>query len=143
MLSYSLRELLRNPRRTLASVAGVTLGVGLLASISFFIDTSASTMTQRAVARVPIDMAAGLTSPLASTITLKEALAPAALASGQTATFTLVATNNGSRAATGVVIRDEPPRPLAYVPGSTAMDGRPLPDPEDQAAPAAGITIAP
>src|SRR5437016_13605977 len=108
MLSYSLRELLRNPRRTLASVAGVTLGVGLLASISFFVDTSASTMTKRAVARVPIDMAAGLASPLASTITLKEGLPPGAMAGGQAATVTLMATNNGNRPAPGVVINDEP-----------------------------------
>jgi putative ABC transport system permease protein len=142
MLRYSLRELLRNPRRTLASVAGVTLGVGLLASISFFVDTSASTMTKRAIARVPIDMAAGLASPLAPTITLKEGLPPGAMAGGQAATVTLTATNNGNRPATGVVIKDEPPPPLVYVPGSTAIDGRPLPDPEEQAAPVAGVAIA-
>jgi putative ABC transport system permease protein len=142
MLSYSLRELLRNPRRTLASVAGVALGVGLLASVSFFIDTSASAMTRRAIARVPVDMAAGLTSPLTSTITLKQTITPATLAAGQQATVTLTATNTGSRPVTAVVIKDEPPPPLTYLPGTTTVDGRPRADPEDQAAPLAGVSIA-
>jgi putative ABC transport system permease protein len=142
MLSYGLRELLRNPRRTLASVAGVTLGVGLLASISFFIDASASTMTSRAIAGLPVDMAAQLTSPLASTITLDEAITPSSLAAGQTATVTLTVTNRGKRAATGVVVKDEPPAPLVYVPGSTARDGKKVPDPEDQTSPGAGVLVA-
>lgn len=141
MLSYSLRELLRNPRRTLASVSGVMLGVGLFTSISFFVDSSAATMTKRAIAPVPIDMTAALTSPLASTITLKETVAAAALAAGQTTTITLTATNTGKRPATGVVIKDEPPSPLAYVPSSTALDGRPLPDEEEQGRLAAGVFI--
>src|SRR3981081_2485351 len=99
-------------------------------------------MTRRAIAPVPIDMAAGLTSPLASTITLKEAATPAALAAGQPATITLTATNESNRTATGVLIKDEPPSPLGYVPGSTTVEGRPLPDGEEQAPPlAAGGSI--
>ena len=34
MISYSLRDVLRNGRRTFASVVGVALGVGLFASIA-------------------------------------------------------------------------------------------------------------
>ncbi len=66
MLSYVLRDLLRNPRRTLASVAGVALGVGLFSGIAFFVDSSSSQMTARAIAPVVIDMQAGLIRPLAA-----------------------------------------------------------------------------
>jgi hypothetical protein len=40
------------------------------------------------------------------------------------------------------VIKDEPPAPLVYVPGSTTRDGQPVPDPEDVTAPGAGVPIA-
>ena len=36
-------------------MAGVALGVGLLTSIGFFIESSTSTMTRRAIANVPVD----------------------------------------------------------------------------------------
>src|ERR1700681_4422374 len=67
MLSYALRDLIRNPRRTFAALIGVALAVGLFASITLFVDGSAARMTQRAIAPVAIDMQAGLTSPLTST----------------------------------------------------------------------------
>ena len=44
---YVWRELLRNPRRTLASLAGVVLGVGLFSGVLFFVDGSGASMTQR------------------------------------------------------------------------------------------------
>src|SRR6202165_3795615 len=66
VLSYVLRDLLRNPRRTLASVAGVALAVGLFSGIAFFVDSSSSQMTARAIAPVVIDMQAGLIRPLAA-----------------------------------------------------------------------------
>ena len=66
MLSYVLRDLLRNPRRTLASVAGVALAVGLFSGIAFFVDSSSSQMTARAIAPVVINMQAGLIRPLAA-----------------------------------------------------------------------------
>src|SRR5258708_7916232 len=37
MLGYVLRDLLRNPRRTLASVAGVALAVGVLSGLAFLV----------------------------------------------------------------------------------------------------------
>jgi len=64
VLRYVLKDLLRNPRRTLASVAGVALAVGLFSGVAFFVDSSASQMTARAIAPVAIDMQAGLTQPL-------------------------------------------------------------------------------
>jgi putative ABC transport system permease protein len=132
MISYSLRDVLRNGRRTLASVVGVALGVGLFASIVFFIDGSAVTMTERAIAPVAIDMQVGLTSPLASSLALKQALSGNPnLAVGQTATMSLAVTNEGAGPATGVVIKDEPPAPLVYVPNTTDLNGRRLPDPEE------------
>lgn len=133
MLSYSLRELLRNPRRTLASVVGVALGVGLFASIAFFIDGSAALMTQRAVAALPLDMEVTLSSPLASTLTLRETISTSSqsLANGETAPINLTVANEGSRPANGVVIKDEPPLPLSYVPNSTKLNGVPVPDDEE------------
>ena len=65
MLSYVLKDLLRNPRRTMASVAGVALAVGLFSGIAFFVDNSSAQMTARAVSPVVIDMQAGGTRPLA------------------------------------------------------------------------------
>jgi putative ABC transport system permease protein len=64
MLAYSLRDLLREPRRALASVLGVALGVGLFAAIVLFVDASSATMTARAIAPLPLDMQAVLSSPL-------------------------------------------------------------------------------
>src|SRR4030081_1022533 len=77
VLSYVLRDLLRNPRRTLASVAGVALAVGLFSGIAFFVDSSASQMTARAITPVVIDMQAGVTRPLASALSVKESITPA------------------------------------------------------------------
>ena len=66
MLSYAVKDLLRNPGRTLAAFAGVALAVALVAATAFFVDASAARMTQRSIAPVTIDMQAVLTTPLAS-----------------------------------------------------------------------------
>src|SRR5207302_4867266 len=129
---YSLRDLVRNGRRTLASVVGVALGVGLFSSIAFFVDGSARSMTSRAVATVPLDMQAMLNAPLAANLTLRESVAgPASLAAGQAATVTLTVTNQGGRDASGVVVKDEAPSSLTYVSGTTLFNGRPVPDDEE------------
>ena len=67
MHAYSLRGLVRQPLRTLASLAGVALAVALFASVAAFVDGSAGLMTARALAPVPIDLQVGLTAPLAAT----------------------------------------------------------------------------
>src|SRR4029453_9952506 len=50
MLRYVWRDLVRNPRRTLASLVGLTLGVALFSGVLFFSDGAGATMTQRAIA---------------------------------------------------------------------------------------------
>jgi putative ABC transport system permease protein len=53
---YAWRALLRSPRRTLSSIFGIFLAIGLLSSVLFFVGASARTMTQRTIASVPVDM---------------------------------------------------------------------------------------
>src|SRR4051812_17922677 len=77
MRSYAWRELTRNPRRTIVSMAGVALGVGLFSGLLFFIDGSGATMTTHALAPLSLDMQRVLTAPLASGLRLEERVAPA------------------------------------------------------------------
>ncbi|HEV2028949.1 MAG TPA: FtsX-like permease family protein [Candidatus Dormibacteraeota bacterium] len=140
MLRYSLRDLVRNPRRTLASVVGVALAVGLFSSTAFFVDGSAARMTERAIAPVAIDMQAGLTSPLASSLTLAESVAGGpSLAPGQPATVTIVVTNTSGRPATALVVQDVIPSQLTYVPASTTINGGTTPDAGGESPLAAGL----
>ena len=142
MLSYTLRDLWRNPRRTLASLAGVVLAVGLFSGIAFFVDSSAATMTAHAIAPVALDMQVDLSAPLASPLTVKEVpttLGP--LAAGETTAVRLTVTNSSSRPATGLVVRDEPPQGLAYVPSTTTVGGRPVADPSGASPLPSGIVI--
>jgi len=129
MLSYVWRDLVRNPRRTLASTVGVTLGVGLFSSVLFFIDGSEATMTTRAIAPLALDMQAVFTSPLGGGLKLKERLrGPAALARGDKVKLILTVSNDSAVPANEVVVRDEPPTPLVYVPGTTTLRGEALRD---------------
>lgn len=129
MLRYVWRDLLHNPRRTLASLVGVTLGVGLFSGILFFMDGSGATLTERAIAPLPLDMQLVLTSAPGGGLRLSEQLsAPAALGAGEMATVTLTVTNGGAAAANEVVLSDLPPSPLVYVTGTTNMDGAAIPD---------------
>src|ERR1700694_5975164 len=128
VLRYSLRDLIRNPRRTLASVVGVALAVGLFSSTAFFVDGSAARMTERAIAPVGIDMQADLTSPLASALTLSEAAGGTSLAAGQTTTMTIQVSNTSDRGATNVVVKDIVPSQVSYVPSSTALNSSQIAD---------------
>jgi putative ABC transport system permease protein len=128
LLSFTLRDLIRNPRRTLASVVGVALAVGLFSGIVFFVDSSAASMTQRAVAPVAIDMQAGVTSPMASPLALAEAVSGSALTAGQAAIVTLTVTNTAGRPFTSLLLKDELPTQLTYLAGSTTLNGKPLAD---------------
>src|ERR1700687_2645254 len=139
MLKYSLRDLVRNPRRTLASVVGVALAVGLFSSTAFFVDGSAARMTERAIAPVAIDMQAGLTSPLASSLTLTESIGGGpSLAAGQAATISIVVTNSSDQTATALVVQDRIPSQVTYVPGSTMIKAGPAPDTGGESPLAAG-----
>ena len=129
MFRYVWRDLLHNPRRTLASLIGVALGVGLLSGLLFFMDGSGATLTERAIAPLALDIQRVLTSTPGGGLRLTEQLsAPAALGPGQEATITLTVTNTNAASANEVVVTDLPPPPLAYVTGTTNMDGNPVPD---------------
>src|SRR4029450_7684859 len=73
---YVWRDLVRNPRRSLATLAGITLGVGLFSAVLFFIDGSSASMTQRAIAPLPLDMQRILTDPLGEEVRLTERITP-------------------------------------------------------------------
>lgn len=129
LASYVRRELLRNPRRTLAALTGVVLGVGLFSAVLFFIDGSGASMTKRAIAPLALDAQRVLTSPLGGGLRLAERLSPAGpLRRGEAATVSLTLTNEGAVPVNEVVVADEPPVPLAYVAGSARLNGRPLRD---------------
>jgi len=130
LVKYVWHDLVRNPRRTLASLVGVVLGVGLFSAVLFFIDGSGASMTARAIAPLALDMQRVLTSPLGDDLRFTERLAHAGpLRPGQTTDVILTVTNDSAVPANEVVIRDAPPAPLAYVHGTATLGGRPLPDP--------------
>jgi putative ABC transport system permease protein len=121
---YVWRDLVRNPRRSLATLAGITLGVGLFSAVLFFVDGSSASMTQRAVTPLPLDMQRVLTAPLGEEVRLTERITSATgLQPGERARVELVLVNDSAQPAHEVVVRDEPPAPLVYVHGSTTIDG--------------------
>src|SRR4051794_7304149 len=139
MLRYVWHDLVRNRRRTFASLLGVILGVGLFSGVLFFIDGSGATMTQRAIAPLALDMQRVLTSPLGGGLRLEERLDARSLRADETTRVTLTVTNTSAAPANEVVVKDEPPPPLAYERGTTTVDGRPLPDVRRQSPLAQGV----
>jgi len=134
------RELLRNPRRTLTSLIGAALGVGLFAAVLFFIDGSGASMTSRALAPLALDQQRVLASPLGGRVGVREQLGAAGgLRTGAEAGVVLTVVNEGSAPANEVVVSDLPSLPLRYVPDSTHLDGRPLPDVQRQSPLAQGL----
>ncbi len=129
MFSYVWRDLVRNPRRTLASLVGVVLGVGLFSGVLFFIDGSGATMTKRALEPLALDMQRVLTNPSGGGLRLGERASPrGALKPGQKVTITLTVRNESAAPAHDVVVNDEPPPPLTYVHGTTTLNGKALRD---------------
>ena len=53
---YTRASITRNAYRTLAMVLGTMLAIGLLSAVLFYVDSSATQMTQKALATVPVDM---------------------------------------------------------------------------------------
>src|SRR5213080_5354428 len=96
MLRYAWRELVRNPRRTLASLVGVALGVGLFSGVLFFIDGSSATMTERAIAPLALDMQRVLTSPLGGGLRLEEQLSDRSLRANERTRVRLTVTNTSA-----------------------------------------------
>lgn len=133
MLSYARRDLLRNPRRTIASMIGIVLGVGLFSGVLFFIDGSGASMTKRALAPVSIDMQRVLTAPLGPSIGLTQRLLGGGpLSAGQQATMTLTVRNLSPDKANEVVVVDKLAPGLSYVGGSAMTGSRPVRDPGGQ-----------
>ena len=128
LTGFVWRDLLRNPRRTLASLVGVVVGVGLFSAVLFFIDGSGASMTKRAVTPLTLDMQRVLTAPLGGGIRLTRTLGDRTLAAGATTGVTLTVTNGGLAPAHEVVVRDSPGQPFTYLPGSTTLDGKAVPD---------------
>ena len=128
MIRYAWRDLVRNPRRTLASMIGVALGIGLFSGVLFFLDGSAATMTSRALAPLDLDIQRMVTADPDGLSLTERITGSKALEAGQQTTVELTVRNGGVAPANDVVVRDEPPQPLTYVGHSTALDGTPVPD---------------
>jgi putative ABC transport system permease protein len=128
VIRYAWRDLIRNPRRTLASMLGVALGVGLFAGILFFIDGSAATMTARALAPLTLDMERIVTTQPDGLRLRVDVRRAAPLDAGDRATVDLVIANEGTAPANDVTVHDEPPASFAYVSESTTLDGVPVAD---------------
>ena len=126
MFTFALRDLGRNPRRTVVSFVGLVLGIGLFTGVLFFVDASNASITRRALAPLTLDLQRVLTSPFGRPLRLTETVSkPSA---NRTATVTLKVSNESPDAAHDVVINDEPPLPLVYIPGTTTRDSLPILD---------------
>jgi putative ABC transport system permease protein len=122
---YVLADLIRNPRRTLSTMVGVTLGVGLFCAVLFFIDGLSASMTQRAVAPLAIDMQRIVQEQVGGALALRQTIETSV--SGQ-ARIELELDNGGDVAANEVTVRSVPPAGFAYIAGSGEVDGTPLVD---------------
>ena len=109
-------------------MVGVALGVGLFSGVLFFVDGSAATMTSRALAPLALDIQRIVTADPAGLSLTAHVTGATTLGAGEPTTIELTATNDGVAAANDVVIHDEPAAPLAYVAGSTTIDGDPVVD---------------
>ena len=124
---YVRADLLRNPRRTLATMVGVTLGVGLSCAVLFFVDGLSASMTQRAVAPLPIDMQRVLSDPVAADLQLSQRIVPGPSAeAGDVVQVQLTVRNTDVVPANEVTVRSEPRAGLAFVAGSATLDGQAL-----------------
>ncbi len=127
LVRYVLADLLRNPRRTLSTTVGVTLGVGLFCGVLFFVDGLSASMTQRAVAPLAIDMQLIVTQPIGASLRMTQTFEPSGRppAGGETA-VTLEIANTGEVDAHDVTIRSVPVDEVPFVPHSASVDGIPL-----------------
>ncbi len=121
---YVWADLVRNPRRTLSTMVGVLLGVGLFSAVLFFVDGLSASMTQRAVAPLAIDMQRVVTLPLGSNIELTQRLdREGQLLGGDTVRVSLQVRNIGKLPTNEVVVRSVPPTSLSYLARSAMIDG--------------------
>ncbi len=124
---YVVADLVRNPRRTCATALGVALGVGLFCGVLFFVDGLSASMTQRAVAPLPIDMQRIVTERVGGVVALNQRLnTRGRLAVGDRVRVDLEVVNSGTTAANEVTVRSEPGPGLRFVSGSTRLRGEPV-----------------
>ncbi|MDH5520039.1 MAG: hypothetical protein OEZ14_05840, partial [Acidimicrobiia bacterium] len=109
LTSYVVAELLRVPRRTLSTMAGVTLGVGLFCGVLFFVDGLSASMTQRAVAPLAIDIQRIVTERAGGELLLTQVFEPAeTLASGEQSAVMIEIHNDSELPANEVTVRSSP-----------------------------------
>ncbi len=127
LAKYVFADLVRNPRRSLSTVVGVALGVGLFCGVLFFVDGLSASMTQRAVAPLAIDAQRIVTEPVGGTVTLTQRFAtPGRLRAGAQTRVDLELRNPSATAANEVTVRSRPGPGLRFVPGSAQNDGVPV-----------------
>ena len=127
LVRYVLADLLRNPRRTLSTMVGVTLGVGLFCGVLFFVDGLSSSMTQRAVAPLPIDMQLIVTQPIGASLSMTQASEPSGqLPASGDVSIILEIVNTGEVEAHDVTVRSVPVDELAFAQASAEVDGTPI-----------------
>lgn len=123
---YVVADILRNPRRTISTVAGVVLGVGLFCGVLFFIDGLSASMTQRAVDPLPIDMQRIVTERVGNDVVLDQSSGADRLRTGGETEVRLVVRNQGELVANEVTVRSVPGAGLRFVPGTATVDGVPV-----------------
>jgi putative ABC transport system permease protein len=133
MLSrYVLLDLVRNTRRTLSTQVGVVLGVGLFCGVLFFVDGLSTSMTQRSVAPLAIDMQRILSERIGGTVMLTQKLTQeGTIKAGDKIHVELELVNAGDFTANDVTVRSRTASELHYVPGSAMLDGRSITGYED------------
>ncbi|MEZ5888079.1 MAG: ABC transporter permease [Paracoccaceae bacterium] len=124
---YVLADLVRNPRRTLSTAVGVLLGIGLFCGVLFFVDGLSASMTQRAVAPLPIDMQRILTEPIAADLRMNLTVTPAGPAKpGDRIAVRMEMLNQGALPANEVTVRSAPIAGIEFDVGSAVAGGRSL-----------------
>ena len=123
MVRFVWADLRRNPRRTASAMIGVILGVGLSCAVLFLVDGLSASMTQRAVAPLPIDMQRISNKPIAAELMLTDHVTPSVGTTGES-TVRLVVRNADTVRANEVVVRSAPPAGWLYVAGSALTDGK-------------------
>ncbi len=125
---YVLADLVRNPRRTLSTMVGVVLGVGLFCGVLFFVDGLSASMTQRAVAPLPIDMQRIVTQPAGAVLMLTQTFEDGTSgAGGERRQVVMELQNRGRTTAHDVTVRSVPASGLEFVAGSARIDGQIVP----------------
>ncbi len=129
---YVLLDLIRNPRRTLSTLTGVMLGVGLLCGVLFFVDGLSTSMTQRSVAPLAIDMQRIISKHIGSFVSLTQTIAYVdSVNTPDIVEITLKLKNEGNFIANDVTVRSRLKKELIFIKGSAEIDGKPLDKFED------------